>query len=171
MKPMKIEDPSWESTYMNFAKGVASHSKAVKAKVGCVIAKGDKIISLGYNGTPPGWDNTCEDRVCHQHKTYDEATGAEGLRMDCKLVTRPEVVHAEINAIAKVARSNESCEGATLYVTKAPCIECAKAIIMSGISTVFFTGDFDMCDEDGPALMLASGLNVIVLDDHGESYV
>jgi dCMP deaminase len=99
---------------MQVAQVYAGLSSAERLKVGCIIVKENRIISIGYNGMPSGWDNTCE---------VDN-------------VTKPEVLHAETNAIAKVARSNESCVGATLFVTTAPCLDCAKLIYQSGISRV-----------------------------------
>jgi dCMP deaminase len=99
---------------METAGVYANLSSANRLKVGCIIVKENRIISIGYNGMPSGWDNTCE---------VDN-------------VTKPEVLHAETNAIAKVARSNESCVDATLFVTTAPCLDCAKLIYQSGISRV-----------------------------------
>jgi dCMP deaminase len=99
---------------MQVAQVYANLSSATRLKVGCIIVKENRIISIGYNGMPSGWDNTCE----------------------VENVTKPEVLHAETNAIAKVARSNENCVGATLFVTTAPCLDCAKLIYQSGISRV-----------------------------------
>ena len=104
----------FDYAHMQVAQVYANLSSANRLKVGCIIVKDNRIISIGYNGMPSGWDNTCE---------VDN-------------VTKPEVLHAETNAIAKVARSNESCEGATLFVTTAPCLDCAKLIYQSGISRV-----------------------------------
>jgi len=126
----------WNRTYISFAELIAQHSKAEKEKVGCVIVKDGQVISTGYNGTPPGYDNQCED--------VDEASG--------KLITRQEVIHAEINAISKVASSTINSAESTLYVTKPPCYECAKAIIMSGIRVVIFKGK--MADAAGSVKFL-----------------
>lgn len=104
----------FDYAHMQVAEVYANLSSANRLKVGCIIVKENRIISIGYNGMPSGWDNTCE---------VDN-------------VTKPEVLHAETNAIAKVARSNESCVGATLFVTTAPCLDCAKLIYQSGISRV-----------------------------------
>ena len=104
----------FDYAHMKVAQVYANLSSANRLKVGCIIVKENRIISIGYNGMPSGWDNTCE---------VDN-------------VTKPEVLHAETNAIAKVARSNESCVGATLFVTTAPCLDCAKLIYQSGISRV-----------------------------------
>ena len=103
------------------AAGVyAKLSSAKRLQVGAVIVKDNRIISIGYNGMPSGWTNDCE--------TSDEYGNM--------LITKPEVLHAETNAIAKVARSSESCEGATLYTTHQPCLDCAKLIFQSGITRV-----------------------------------
>lgn len=107
---------NWDKTYMEIANLIGSHSKAERRKVGCILVLAGRIISTGYNGTPAGFDNTCE---------------IDG-------VTKPEVLHAESNAIAKCARSTESCEGSSLYVSLSPCLECAKLIIQSGIIAVFY---------------------------------
>lgn len=104
----------FDYAHMETAGVYANLSSANRLKVGCIIVKENRIISIGYNGMPSGWDNTCE---------VDN-------------VTKPEVLHAETNAIAKVARSNESCVDATLFVTTAPCLDCAKLIYQSGISRV-----------------------------------
>jgi dCMP deaminase len=112
-------------TYMKTARLFAEHSSAVRKKVGAVIVKDDRIISIGYNGMPTGWDNNCEQVVGHTH---------EGPA----LKTRPEVIHAESNAIAKLAKSTESGDGASMFITCAPCIDCAKMIYQSGIKEVFY---------------------------------
>jgi len=140
-----MSELDWNNTYMSFAKSVAVHSKAEKAKVGCVIVKDNQVISTGYNGTPPGYDNCCE---------VDN-------------VTLPEVVHAEINAIAKVASSTVSCKGSTLYVTKAPCFECAKAIIMSGIGMVIFEGTEEECMSESICFLQLNKVVVIAMKDGG----
>ena len=110
---------------MDIAQRTAELSHARRLKVGSIIVKEDRIISIGYNGMPAGWDNNCENEL-HQ------PVG----RVD--LVTKPEVLHAETNAIAKLAKSNESGLDADLFVTHAPCLDCAKLIYQSGIKRVFF---------------------------------
>ncbi len=111
--------------FMQTAKTFAECSTAVRAKVGAIIVKDDRIISIGYNGMPAGWDNTCENIIGY---TNNEPV----------LKTKPEVLHAEANALAKVARSSESSEGAYLFVTYSPCLECAKLIYQSGIKKVYY---------------------------------
>lgn len=112
-------------TYMKTAKLFAEHSTAIRRKVGAVIVKDDRIISIGYNGMPTGWTNVCE--------YWNETAQLEG-----EWKTKPEVLHAESNAIAKLARSPESGNGASLFVTCSPCLDCAKLIYQSGIQEVFY---------------------------------
>ncbi|CAB4168110.1 ComEB Deoxycytidylate deaminase [uncultured Caudovirales phage] len=107
----------WVSAYMDTAYRFAELSSATKLKVGAIIVKDDRIISIGYNGTPSGWDNVCEDE-----------SG----------VTKPEVIHAEMNCITKLASSSESAKGSTMFITHAPCIHCAKLIAACGISYVYY---------------------------------
>lgn len=112
----------WDKAHMEVAETYAKLSSARRMQVGAVLVKDNRIISIGYNGMPSGWTNECE--------TADEY----GFRP----VTKEEVLHAETNAIAKVAQSNESSEGSTLYTTCAPCLECAKLIYQSGIKRVVY---------------------------------
>ena len=108
------------SAYMDVAERFAQLSSAKRLNVGAIVVKDDRIISIGYNGMPSGWDNECE----HEGKT------------------KPEVLHAESNAIAKLAKSPESGEGASIFITHAPCIDCAKLIYQSGIATVYYKNDY-----------------------------
>lgn len=127
-----------DRAYLEMAKTWSSLSKANRKKVGCLIVKNGAIISDGYNGTPRGFNNDCENhKAIKDHKiTIDD----EGNLVDgtYELVTKPEVLHAESNAITKLAKSTQSSEGATMYITISPCIECSKLIIQSGISRVVF---------------------------------
>lgn len=111
--------------YMDVAERFALLSSAVRLKVGAIVVKDDRIISIGYNGMPSGWDNNCEDTVYQQ-----DGTSA--------LKTKLEVLHAESNAISKLARSSESGDDATIFITHAPCIDCAKLIYQSGIRSVYY---------------------------------
>lgn len=111
--------------YMQTAKIFAELSHARRLHVGAIVVKDDRIISIGYNGMPAGWDNNCEDKVW-------DITG------DYELKTKSEVLHAESNAISKLARSSESGDGATMFITHAPCMECSKLIYQSGIKKVYF---------------------------------
>lgn len=115
----------WQEAYMDTAVRFSALSSANRLKVGAIVVKDNRIISIGYNGMPSGWTNVCEWTI-EDHMGYD--TGK----------TKPEVIHAEANAIAKLAKSHESGEGADIYVTHSPCIECAKMIYSSGISRIFY---------------------------------
>ena len=115
--PYKEKQKEYDKRYLEMAEIWAQNSYCERRQVGALIVKGKMIISDGYNGTPSGFENICED---------DENK------------TKPYVLHAEANAITKVAKSNNSSEGATLYVTTSPCMECSKLIIQSGIKRVVF---------------------------------
>ncbi|MDB2315540.1 dCMP deaminase family protein [bacterium] len=127
MKPKMIK------AHMKTAEVYAELSTASRMKVGCIIVKDDRIISIGYNGMPSGWDNTCEESIL-----WD---GGKQL-IQPLLKTKAEVLHAEANAIAKVARSPESSEGATMFITCSPCLHCAKLIYQSGISTLYYRDNY-----------------------------
>jgi dCMP deaminase len=126
---------------MQAAHIYARLSYCKRRKVGCVIVKDDRIISIGFNGTPPGWSNDCEDE---NHNTL------------------PEVYHAETNAIAKLAKSAESGMGAAMFVTTVPCIECAKLIAQSGIHVVYYSEDYRKTD--GLDFLRRCGITVEYLD-------
>jgi dCMP deaminase len=132
--------------YMDIAERTARLSSAVRLNVGAVIVKDDKVISMGYNGTPSGWDNICED-LLEVHE--------DGGRV---LKTKPEVLHAETNAIAKLAKSTESGDCATLFVTHAPCMDCAKLIYQSGINSVFYRNTYR--DDAGIKFLEKAGVNI-----------
>jgi dCMP deaminase len=133
--------------HMEAAGVYARLSSAKRLQVGCVIVKDNTIIGIGYNGMPSGWDNECEtiDYVDENGQDYDEMV-ANGYTFGAvsevagyvRRITKPEVLHAETNAIAKVARSTNSTDGADMFVTCAPCLECAKLIHQSGIKRVFY---------------------------------
>ena len=117
-------------TYMDVAESFAKLSSAVRLQVGAIVIKDDRIISIGYNGMPTGWDNCCEDII------RSDEVGFQVTK------TKAEVLHAETNAIAKLAKSSESGLGATMFVTHAPCIDCAKLVYQSGIDTVYYKNDY-----------------------------
>ena len=114
---------------MKTAETFAELSTARRLHVGAIVVKDDRIISIGYNGTPAGWDNNCETEWTDKTKVVI-------------LETKPEVLHAETNAIAKLARSTESGLGATLFVTHAPCLDCAKLVFQSGINSVYYRNSY-----------------------------
>lgn len=138
--------------YMDWAKRVAQLSHAKRLNVGAVIVKDDTVISYGYNGMPAGWDNNCEDEVVENYAGY------EGAIHHVKLKTKPEVLHAESNAIAKLAKSNNSGNDADMFITHSPCMECAKLIYQSGIRRVFY--DKDYRDDSGINFLKKSGISV-----------
>ena len=124
--------------HMNAAEGYAKLSYAKRLKVGAIITKDDRVISIGYNGTPAGWDNNCEDVIRETFTYVIDKGGEEYEGANVSLKTKPEVIHAESNAIGKLARSSESGDGATMYITHAPCFDCAKLIHVAGIKKVFY---------------------------------
>ena len=121
--------------YMSIAETVSKQSSAKRLQVGSIVVKDDRVISIGYNGTPAGWDNCCEE-VIEQHEDGGQVTK-----------TKDEVIHAEANAVAKLARSSESGLDATMFITHAPCIQCAKIIYGAGIKDVFYK--YKYRDDDG----------------------
>ena len=135
--------------YMDVARRFAELSTATRAQVGAIIVKDNRIISIGYNGMPSGWSNECETSVWNNTVGYEVYS------------TKPEVLHAETNAIAKVARSPESAEGATLFCTHLPCLDCAKLIYQSGITDVYYDVEYDAARGNGKAFLRQSGVNVI----------
>ena len=124
--------------HMNAAEGYAKLSYAKRLKVGAIITKDDRVISIGYNGTPAGWNNDCEDEIRKTFTYVIDKGGEEYEGANVGLKTKPEVIHAESNAIGKLARSSESGDGATMYITHAPCFDCAKLIHVAGIKKVFY---------------------------------
>jgi dCMP deaminase len=135
----------WIDAFMDTAERFAQLSSAVRLKVGAVVVKDNRIISIGYNGTPSGWSNNCED-------WFDDGT--------CK--TKPEVIHAEANAISKLARSNESGLGTAMFITHAPCLDCAKLIYGAGINTVYYRNSYR--NTDGIDFLKKCDIGVMKID-------
>jgi len=135
--------------YMKTAETFADLSYARRLHVGAIVVKDDRIISIGYNGMPAGWDNNCEYEILEDNGDDEPET---------ILKTKPEVLHAETNAIAKLAKSNESGMGATMFITHAPCLDCAKLIYQSGISHVLYRDSYR--DTNGVSFLEKSGINV-----------
>lgn len=144
-------------TYMSIAKEIAKLSYCQKRKVGSIIVKNRQIISEGYNGTPAGRPNICEviSASFDRSKPAEVFPGIKG-----KLVTKSEVLHAESNAITKCAKFGNSTDGATIYVTCSPCIECSKLIIQAGITRVIYLIEHDT---DGLDLMKSVGISCEML--------
>jgi dCMP deaminase len=141
MHPYKEKQLQFDKRYLEMAKIWAQNSYCKRRQVGALIVQEKMIISDGYNGTPSGFENNCEDE---NNKT------------------KPYVLHAEANAITKVAKSNNSSENATLYVTTSPCLECAKLIIQSGIRRVVFCDKYH--NEDGLRLLERAKIEVVYID-------
>ena len=141
MKTPEEKKHELDLRYLRMARIWAENSYCERRKVGALIVKDKMIISDGYNGTPAGFENVCEDE--------------HGL-------TKPYVLHAEANAITKIARSSNSSEGATMYVTASPCIECAKLIIQAGIKRVVYAEKYRL--EDGIELLKRADIEVVYLN-------
>lgn len=137
MKTTEEKQHELDLRYLRMARIWSENSYCQRRKVGALIVKDNMIISDGYNGTPSGFENVCEDE---------------------NNLTKPYVLHAEANAITKIARSNNNSEGATMYVTDAPCIECAKLIIQAGIKKVFYARQYRLTD--GTELLQRAGIEV-----------
>jgi len=137
--------------FMDIARRTSELSHARRLHVGAIVVKDDRIISIGYNGMPAGWDNNCEDEI-------------KWPNGDIKfLTTKPEVLHAETNAIAKLARSNESGLGSDMFITHSPCLDCAKLIFQSGIKRVFYSEKYR--DDTGTQFLKKSGIEVNHVDN------
>ena len=145
MKPKLLD------AYMKTAETFAECSTAIRLHVGAIVVKDDRIISIGYNGMPSGWDNNCEDGI---GSVMDD----NGNVYEARLKTKPEVLHAETNAIAKLAKSNESGLGATMFITHAPCLDCAKLVYQSGINTVYYRNSYR--DEIGIQFLEKAGVKI-----------
>jgi dCMP deaminase len=138
-----------KEAYMETAETFAELSHARRLHVGAIVVKDDRIISIGYNGMPSGWDNNCELEI------YEDNGDDEPVTV---LKSKPEVLHAETNAIAKLAKSNESGMGATMFITHAPCLDCAKLIYQSGISSVLYRNSYR--DTSGVTFLERSGVEI-----------
>lgn len=139
---MNNKQTKFDQRYLEMARIWAKNSYCTRRQVGALVVKNNMIISDGYNGTPSGFENICED---------DNG------------VTKPYVLHAEANAITKLARSNNNSEGATIYITASPCIECAKLIIQAGIKRVVYGEKYRLMD--GIELLERAGIEVVYLGE------
>ena len=137
--------------HMKVAETYASLSTAVRLKVGAIVVKDNRVISIGYNGMPSGWDNNCEDEIGDVRDVNDNV-------VEIRLKTKPEVLHAETNCIAKLAKSNESGLDATMFITYAPCLDCAKLIYQAGISKVYYRNVYR--ENTGIDFLLKGGVDV-----------
>jgi len=167
----------FKRAYMKTAETFAELSHARRLHVGAIVVKDDRIISIGYNGMPAGWDNDCEykewmdrdaggwlnpDEIYERwpHCEFNEDAEEE---YRYRLVTRPEVLHAETNAISKLAKSTESGDGAAIFITHSPCLDCAKLIYQSGINSVFYRSSYR--SDDGVEFLKKSGVTVEKIDE------
>jgi dCMP deaminase len=138
--------------YMDVAERFAKLSSAKRLQVGAIVVKDDRIISIGYNGMPAGWTNECEEKeyfvgnIPEKYSTdpwiFKDEDGGVG-----RIKTKAEVIHAEANAIAKLAKGNDSGDGSTMFLTHAPCIDCAKQMYTTGVKKVYYRHSYR--DNDG----------------------
>jgi len=168
----------FRDAYMKVAETFAELSSAKRLHVGAIVVKEDRIISIGYNGMPAGWDNDCEykdymsvdaggwldpDEIkegwpFEEIQVITNSYGSFQIARRYRLKTKPEVLHAETNAIAKLAKSTESGNGATMFVTHAPCLDCAKLIYQSGINSVLYRNSYK--SDDGINFLAKAGVIV-----------
>ena len=167
MKPKLLD------AYMKTAETFAECSTAKRLHVGAIVVKDDRIISIGYNGMPSGWDNDCEykdfmgidaggwlnpDEI-EERWPFVETSDEDGEVIGrYNLKTKPEVLHAETNCVAKLAKSNESGLGASMFITHAPCLDCAKLVYQSGINTVYYRNSYR--DENGIQFLQKAGVTI-----------
>lgn len=147
LKPYGEKQMAFDKRYLEMARIWAKNSYCIRRQVGALIVKEKMIISDGYNGTPSGFENKCEDE---------------------NNITFPYVLHAEANAITKVAKSHNSSENATLYVTTSPCMECSKLIIQSGIRRVVYCNRYH--NTDGLDLLKSAGVELVFIDPENDTY-
>lgn len=160
----------FKQAFMDTARRFAQLSPARRLHVGAIVVKDDRVISIGYNGMPAGWDNECEykeymnaakagfmtEEAIEERFPYTEYDKEVDAYRRFRLVTKDEVLHAESNAIAKLAKSNESGNQADIFITHAPCIHCAKLIHQTGIRRVFYAEDYR--DDAGLVFLEKSGI-------------
>ncbi len=167
-----------QNFYIEVAEQASKMSRAVRLKVGCIIVKDDNIISFSWNGTPAGWDNNCEDiewcsgggwlspEEIEEGWPYEgEYTDVNGniMRGRYRLKTKPEVLHAEMNSLMKLARGSNSGNGAVMFVTHSPCMECAKGIYQSGIKQVYYRDQYR--SNEGIEFLEKCGIEVKKVDE------
>jgi dCMP deaminase len=154
----------WVDAFMDTAERFAQLSSAVRLQVGAVVVKDNRIISIGYNGMPSGWTNECETKIyCDDGDSSEQQLPKDAnVWKKYKLVTKDEVIHAEANAIIKLARDGESGNGSSLFCTHAPCIHCAKLIHGAGIDKVYYRHSYR--DEDGVSFLQKCKINVEKVD-------
>lgn len=165
------KEQAYKEAYMSVAERFSKMSHAIRLQVGTVVVKEDRIISIGWNGMPTGWDNNCEDidwdmgaggwldpEEFDKKYPYETWNDDVGMLVRYGLKTKPEVLHSEANAIVKLACSTESSVGADIYITHSPCVECAKLILQSKVARVFYKNDYR--DSNGVNFLIKSGIEV-----------
>jgi dCMP deaminase len=151
--------------YMSIAQQVSQMSQAKRLKVGSILVKEGNIISFGWNGMPSGWDNNCEDNifVLDEEVMGTNMTSLGYTQTDkgnwIKTKTKPEVIHSEANCLMKVTKSNQSSDGSTMFLTHAPCIDCAKQVYTAGIKKVYYRNSYR--DTQGVDFLEKCGIEVI----------
>lgn len=166
--------PKWIDYYMQMAELTATLSTARRLQVGSVLVKDGRVLATGYNGTPSGWDNECEDVEWIDRgaggwlspEEIEERWPYEGTYLDgdfemhsrYRLKTKPIVLHSEMNTLMKVARSTESSDGSTLFCTHAPCLDCSKAIYQAGVRHVYYRNSYR--SGDGLEFLAESGVAI-----------
>lgn len=152
----------WVKAYLDMADRFADLSYAKRLKVGAIVVKDNRVISIGYNGTPAGWDNECETKFYCEDGDWSEQLLPKDANLwkKYKLVTKPEVIHAEANAITKLAKSSDSADGATMFITHAPCVDCAKLIFGSGINSVYYRRSYR--NEEGVDFLKKCGVKIML---------
>jgi dCMP deaminase len=143
----KLKKEKYNKLYLDLATRISEMSYAQRLHVGVVIVKDNNIISFGWNGMPSGWDNKCEDAI-----------GLPYYGEEPTLKTKPEVLHAEQNALSKLAKSTESGDGASMFITHSPCLDCAKLIYQSGIKSVYYRNTYR--SDDGIKFLEKCNVNV-----------
>ena len=150
--------PKFIHAYMEVAKTFANLSTAKRLQVGAIVVKDDRIISIGYNGMPGGWDNECEDIVLDVVGVAKD--GNDIVRP--RLKSKPEVLHAEMNALMKLAKSNESGDQSAMFITHAPCLNCAKGIYQAGIKEVYYATEYR--ERDGIEFLEKCKIKIVKVD-------
>ena len=152
--------PKFADYFFSIADMTAKLSSAKKLQVGCVIVKDNRILSIGYNGTPAGWDNECEDAIPPDWASSIDDVSQADRAVYLTYKTKPEVIHAEANALMKLVQSTDSSVGSVLFVTHLPCIECAKLVYQAGIKEVYYINDYHASKGSGHLFLKEAGIKL-----------
>ena len=166
------KEQKYHKLYMTIAQSCAQMSYARRKKVGAVLVRDGRILSMGWNGMPAGFDNDCEEKIYpselmgdfdqHPDEFANSFPYVDDSGKPYQLKTRPEVLHAELNCIAKLAKHGDSAKDSTMYVTLQPCVECSKLLIQSGVSEVFYLEPY-RCSQ-GMQMLVRAGISVTKLE-------